>query len=1002
MPPGRTHRRNVDADRRSALALVDRPGPNLAMSRGACALRRAQVDGVSPGHVGRLEALHSITPLMELRRPLSAATVRRMVPLLVGRAHEVGVLTGAVDELRAGRGGFIHIAGEAGIGKTRLVTDLVTWAAARHVRVRSAVADETDRLRAWSTIEGLLGRFDRIAPQPFDRALRLIETDAGTGPVVIVVDDVQWADSDSLEFLRMLARRAEMLPVLLVTASRPDPVSHAGRRLQEAAVRYGCQLQLEPLGHVETAELVAMSVADGDDADVMGFVEGAGGNPFLITEVLRQWDVGSGRAAWPSPRRSPPGQLPIIEPAIVTRVMGRMLDDIDGDSELLIRSAAALPPGFGCDELAAVTGRPINEVMAWTLSLVRSGVLNEHGRGLCFRHSLLRDIVRQSTPTAVSEILRRSAVSFLGRSDGPIDRAVVCFLDGFEPELQDEVETAIGLAVRARSMNPTACADLLGAALPHLRSEDPRYLRSVVDLGWSLLAIGRADDVPSLISRHFGDSVARLPAELLSLEGSAMALSGRLDLALRRYEGYDIARIEAEFDTSDPAVVDAVAELAGGWVSTGDLPGGLALLAWVEQSATPSSPTRVASIEATRALSCGLTGRFAASIEHARASLRAIADGTGPIVTPASPIVSIALGLDLNGDSVGALTALRDRDLPGIVPAWTEPLFQFAASIVLFRRGDWDDALTEAEAGLAAADEVGLRLSVFWPYAVGALIHLARNRRDLATASLANCTDVAGSRSVGTEWLTFAEAMLQAGNGEIDTASATLRAVCGFLIDAELDALLLGFGPESARLAVRAGATESLPGLEAGLMRLVAKSSSPVARATANWVHGLARCDGAAMTAASEQFATVDRRPDAARAAADAAIAWQTSGDTLESRRLAQRAFEGFDRLGAESDHARLRADLRDIGLQLRPRRTPTRPAAGWQSLTPSEHSIVELVGEGLTNGEISDRLFVSRRTVESHLARVFTKVNVSSRTQLIAARHNDVAATTSRHGRRR
>ena len=917
-----------------------------------------------------------------------------MVLPLVGRVSEAAVLSDALDALADGRGCFIYIVGEAGIGKTRLIAGLTAWATDRHVTVRGTSADETDRLRSWSTIDGLLRGFDRLAPHPFDRALRAIETESATGPLVIVIDDVQWADADSLEFLRMLARRAAVLPVLLVAAARPDCPSAAGRRLYEFSLRNGRALHLGPLSLVETAELVGIMGIDGEgDPDAARLVQGAGGNPFLITEVLRHAGSVSRHDEGMASKPFRNGPVPMIDSTIVARVMGRMLEGTDEDSERLIRSAAALPPGFGCDELAVVADRSVSDVASWSLALVRSGLLNELGRGLCFRHSLLREIVRQSTPIAVADVLRRAAVDFLGRHDGPIDRAVVCLLDGFDAANNDELETALQLAKRARSTNAMACADLLSAALPRLSPGDSRYQQVVVDLGWSLLAVGRADEVPALISKHFGSNPAHVPVELLSLEGSAMALAGRLDLALQRYEGYDIGRIEAEFDTNDPAVVDAVAELASGWVSTGDLHGGLGLLEWVEGSATPSSPTRLASIEATRALSCGVSGRFTASIGHARASLRSIAQGTGPIVTPASPVVSIALGLDLNGDSDAALAVLRDRDLPGIVPAWTEPLFQFAASIVLFRRGDWDDALTEADAGLAAADEVGLRLSVFWPYAVSALIHLARNRRDLAAAALANCTDVTGSRSVGTEWLTFAAAMLQTDNGEIETASATLQAVCAFLIDAELDALLLGIGPATARLAIRTGQPSSLPALEAGLFRLVDKSCSPVAMATAMWVHGLIRKDGAALTAASDQFAAVNRRPDAARSAADAAVALQMAGATLESRRLAQRAFEGFDRLAAESDHARLRADLRDVGLNVRPRRAPSRPVAGWNSLTPSELSIVELVGDGLTNGEISDRLFVSRRTVESHLSRVFTKVNVTSRTQLVAARHHGVAS---------
>jgi DNA-binding CsgD family transcriptional regulator len=81
-----------------------------------------------------------------------------------------------------------------------------------------------------------------------------------------------------------------------------------------------------------------------------------------------------------------------------------------------------------------------------------------------------------------------------------------------------------------------------------------------------------------------------------------------------------------------------------------------------------------------------------------------------------------------------------------------------------------------------------------------------------------------------------------------------------------------------------------------------------------------------------------------------------------------------------------LRADLRAEGLSMRPRRTPPRPAIGWGSLTVTERAVVEHVGEGLTNSEIAERLFVSRRTVESHLGRVYPKLGLQSRPQLVAA----------------
>jgi DNA-binding CsgD family transcriptional regulator len=126
--------------------------------------------------------------------------------------------------------------------------------------------------------------------------------------------------------------------------------------------------------------------------------------------------------------------------------------------------------------------------------------------------------------------------------------------------------------------------------------------------------------------------------------------------------------------------------------------------------------------------------------------------------------------------------------------------------------------------------------------------------------------------------------------------------------------------------------------------------------------------------------------PEAARARHDAALLAARAGDHAEARRLAKQAFAAYDGLDAGSWHRQLRADLQVAGLSMRPRRGTERPATGWDSLTASEQTIVQQLGGGLTNTEIAARLFVSRRTVESHLGRVYAKLGLTTRSQLVAA----------------
>jgi DNA-binding CsgD family transcriptional regulator len=109
---------------------------------------------------------------------------------------------------------------------------------------------------------------------------------------------------------------------------------------------------------------------------------------------------------------------------------------------------------------------------------------------------------------------------------------------------------------------------------------------------------------------------------------------------------------------------------------------------------------------------------------------------------------------------------------------------------------------------------------------------------------------------------------------------------------------------------------------------------------------------------------------------------------------LLRQALEVQERLGAARDAARVEARLRELGVR-RGRRGVRRPRTGWESLTPTERTVVDLAAEGLSNPQIGERLYISRRTVQTHLASVFAKLDISSRVQLAAeaARRRTTAA---------
>ena len=156
---------------------------------------------------------------------------------------------------------------------------------------------------------------------------------------------------------------------------------------------------------------------------------------------------------------------------------------------------------------------------------------------------------------------------------------------------------------------------------------------------------------------------------------------------------------------------------------------------------------------------------------------------------------------------------------------------------------------------------------------------------------------------------------------------------------------------------------------------------------------GLAEDDAELLAAAVDAYARGPRPLELALAAEDAGRAMDRHGRADRARLLLGRAAAGYERLDAARDLARAESALRDLGIR-RGRRGPRgRPRTGWPSLTVTELTVAGLVAEGLTNPQIGDRLYVSRRTVQTHLVHIFAKLDISSRAQLAAEATRQPAA---------
>ena len=199
-------------------------------------------------------------------------------------------------------------------------------------------------------------------------------------------------------------------------------------------------------------------------------------------------------------------------------------------------------------------------------------------------------------------------------------------------------------------------------------------------------------------------------------------------------------------------------------------------------------------------------------------------------------------------------------------------------------------------------------------------------------------------------------------------------------------------GPDLVRLALATGAAGRAHDVAAGVAEMAAHNDVPSLAGASLRCLGLTQNDPALLSAAAKAYARGHRPLEWALACEDAGTGFARQGQADQARPLLEQALEIYERLDAARDLARAEAALRDAGIR-RGRRGPRRrPQFGWPSLTPTEKTIARLVADGLSNPQIGQRLYISSRTVQTHLAHMFTKLDINSRVQLAAqvTRHPD------------
>src|SRR6266511_2546893 len=471
---------------------------------------------------------------------------------VVGRQVESSTLAALVAEVVAGRGGFAWLQGEPGIGKSTLV-DLMAQEAqaagctlcrgageelmqafplrllAECLDVTSSSPDDA-RAEIARLLRGEIGGSATLDPvlAATERLLGLVDRICASGPVLLVVEDLQWADEPSLLVWNRLARTVDQIPLLLVGTCRPVPhrttVERLGVMARERANAY---LELGPLATPDVVDIAGRLAGGRPGPRLSAELVRAGGNPLYVRELVEATvrdgllevvdDVAELRAG------------ATATPASLTAAIGRRLGFLTDDTASALRMAALLGHEFNVDHWADVTGRQARELAETTEEAAAAGVITEAGQRLAFRHEVIRQVLVDQVPAPLRADLHRDMAQTLVQRGAGMD--VVAGHLMAAPDLED-AWVAQWLAGSAESLlyaAPEVSAELLTRAVRPLHHDDPHWEVLASRLARVLFWLGRDDqasEVAGEVLRHTTDVELSAALRILTLRSTLRAGGG--------------------------------------------------------------------------------------------------------------------------------------------------------------------------------------------------------------------------------------------------------------------------------------------------------------------------------------------------------------------------------------------------------------------------------------------------------------------------------------------